>query len=44
MKVVYTVLANYTKMQNKLMLPRVEVGNGANWEIRIDIYTLLCIK
>jgi len=21
-----------------------EVGDGANWEIRIDIYTILCIK
>ena len=30
--------------ENKLMYTNREEGGGMNWEMRIDIYTLLCIK
>ena len=31
-------------VENKLMVTKEERGRGINWEIGIDIYTLLCIK
>ena len=31
-------------IENKLMVTRGERGKGINWEIGIDIYTLLYIK
>ena len=30
--------------KNKCIDTKEEAGCGMNWEIRIDIYTLLCIK
>ena len=31
-------------MANKPLVPEGEKGSGMNWEIRVDIYTLLHIK
>ena len=33
-----------TDVENKLMVAKVGRGGGTNWELRIDIYTLLCMK
>ena len=33
-----------TDVEDKLMDTKGERGGGMNWEIGIDIYTLLCIK
>ena len=33
-----------TDVENNLWIPSGEEGGGMNWEIGIDIYTLLCIK
>ena len=33
-----------TDVENKRMDTKGERGGGMNWEIGIDIYTLLCIK
>ena len=33
-----------TEVENKYMDTRGEGEGGMNWEIGIDIYTLLCIK
>ena len=33
-----------TDVENKLMVTKGEKGGGINWEIGIDIYTLLYIK
>ena len=33
-----------TDVENKLWLPEGKVGGGINWEIGMDMYTLLYIK
>ena len=35
---------NNENMDNKFMITKGERVSGINWEICIDIYTLLCIK
>ena len=34
----------FTDVENKLMVTKGESGGGINWEIGMDIYTLLYIK
>ena len=34
----------FTELENEFMVTRREGGGGINWEIGIDIYTLLYVK
>ena len=37
-------LNKLTDIENKVMVTKREVGGGINWELGIDIYTVLHIK